>query len=95
MNLCRKQPTVLFHFRNKVTSLTVDGNLCFPTRHGQFQTGTGEGTKELHMDLKADEMICPTCKLGLKLFQTYHVYKNIYSDYVFFLNEKEALIGPI
>lgn len=58
----------------------------FPTRHRHFQTGTGEGTKELHMDLKDEEMLCPTCKLALKLFQAHHVY---------FLNEKEALIQPV
>lgn len=58
----------------------------FPTRCRHFQTGTWEGTKELHMNVKAEEMLCPTCKFALKLFQAYHVY---------FLNKKEALVQPV
>jgi len=38
------------------------------------------------MDLKAAEMLRPTCKLALKLFQAHHVY---------FLNGKEALMQPV
>lgn len=77
-----------------------------PAWHRHFQTGTGEGTKELRTSLKEEEKLCPTCELAPKLFQTHNIILTIiiiiiHLDHGFFLlcfvfvNEEEALIESI